>query len=232
VANLKREDGEGLEGGVVPKALETLMYHLLETELGGVKVYEKAIECAINDGLRSEWREYLEHTREHVEKVKELFEAMSLDPDADGPGRNLIRMAGESLLERMDAAQGEGDADAAQIAACECVVEAETKDHMNWELLGQVAKSLKNDLGRKLLEIQQEVEEEEDEHLYHTKGWTRELWLEGLGLPTELPPPEEKKDVRTAGAAERAQKSSISRRQKPKTRTAGNRRLSRSRSRR
>ncbi len=29
----------------------------------------------------------------------------------------------------------------------------------------------------------QEVEEEEDEHLYHTTGWTRELWIETLGMP-------------------------------------------------
>jgi hypothetical protein len=48
------------------------------------------------------------------------------------------------------------------------------------------------------------VEEEEDEHLYHTQGWTRELWLEHLGLPAVLPPPEEEKDVKTAIGAARA----------------------------
>jgi hypothetical protein len=30
------------------------------------------------------------------------------------------------------------------------------------------------------------VEEEEDEHLYHTMGWTRELWIDSLGLPAVL----------------------------------------------
>jgi len=50
-----------------------------------------------------------------------------------------------------------------------------------------------------------EVEDEEDEHLYHTTGWTRELWIESLGLPAVLPPPEEVKDVKTAIGASRAE---------------------------
>jgi hypothetical protein len=35
------------------------------------------------------------------------------------------------------------------------------------------------------------VEDEEDEHLYHSAGWSRELWIDSLGLLAELPPPEE-----------------------------------------
>ena len=42
-----------------------------------------------------------------------------------------------------------------------------------------------------------EVEDEEDEHLYHTTGWARELHLEALGLHAQLPPPEEEEDVKT-----------------------------------
>jgi hypothetical protein len=42
------------------------------------------------------------------------------------------------------------------------------------------------------------VEDQEDEHLYHTKGWCRELWLKSLGLPAVLPPPEEKQHVTSA----------------------------------
>jgi hypothetical protein len=34
-----------------------------------------------------------------------------------------------------------------------------------------------------LKEAYEEVEEEEDEHLYHTAGWSRELWIQGLGMP-------------------------------------------------
>ena len=35
-------------------------------------------------------------------------------------------------------------------------------------------------------------------------GWTRELWMESLGMPAVLPPPEEQKDVKTAIGAARA----------------------------
>ena len=103
----------------------------------------------------------------------------------------------------METAQG-ADPSAAQLVAAECVVEAESKDHMNWELIGEVAKKLKGDEARVLKEAYEEVEEEEDEHLYHTMGWARELWLESLGLPAVLPPPEEKKHTKSAIGAERA----------------------------
>jgi hypothetical protein len=49
-----------------------------------------------------------------------------------------------------------------------------------------------------------EVEDEEGEHLYHTQGWCRELWLQSLGSKAVLPPPKEKKGVKTAGGAETA----------------------------
>jgi magnesium-transporting ATPase (P-type) len=75
---------------------------------------------------------------------------------------------------------------------------------MNWELIGEVAKTLQGEEARVLKTAHDEVEDEEDEHLYHTMGWARELWLQSLGLPAVLPPPEEKKDVKTAIGAARA----------------------------
>jgi len=37
--------------------LQVLLYKALETELGGVKIYETAIRCAVNNDLKSEWKE-------------------------------------------------------------------------------------------------------------------------------------------------------------------------------
>ena len=76
----------------------------------------------------------------------------------------------------------EGEPSAAQLVATECVVLAETKDHMNWHLLGEVVKKAKGEVAKTLKEAHEEVEHEEDEHLYHTKGWARELWIESLGM--------------------------------------------------
>jgi hypothetical protein len=50
----------------------------------------------------------------------------------------------------------------------------------------------------------EKVEDEEDEHLYYTMGWTRELWIKSLGMPAVIPPPEEEKDLKTAIRATRA----------------------------
>jgi hypothetical protein len=67
-----------------------------------------------------------------------------------------------------------------------------------------VAKELTGRQQELLLAAYERIEDEEDEHLYHTQGWCRELWLESLGLDAELPPAEEKRDVGSAAEAQRA----------------------------
>ena len=69
------------------------------------------------------------------------------------------------------------------------VTHAEMTDHFNWQLIGEVAKKMTGAEGKALKEAYQEVEDEEDEHYYHSKGWLRELSLQGLGLKAVLPPP-------------------------------------------
>jgi ferritin-like metal-binding protein YciE len=183
-----------------------LLYQALETEKGGVQVYQTALRCAQNDELKEEWEEYLEQTKNHERIVLRVFESLGLDPKKETPGRKIVRHTGASLVQAMETALKSAPPEAAQLVAAECVVLAETKDHLNWELIGEVSKKMKGDAARALKEAHQEVEEEEDEHLYHTAGWTRELWIESLGLPAVLPPPEEKKEVKTAIGAARAKK--------------------------
>ena len=181
-----------------------LLLQALETELGGVQVYTTAIQCAVNEELKEEWEKYLEETKNHVEIVQETIEEMGLDPEVETPGRKVVRHIGESLVKAMEMAIEAGNPAAAQLVAAECVTHAETKDHLNWELIGELSKKLKGDEAKALKEAYEEVEEQEDEHLYHTMGWTRELWIESLGMPAVLPPPEEEKEVKTAIGAARA----------------------------
>lgn len=187
--------------------LHELLYQALETEAGGVQVYETAIRCAVNEDLKQEWQNYLEQTRTHEQLLRGLFETMELDPAKDTPGRRIVRHKGESLVEGMKMALKANNPSAAQLVAAECVVTAETKDHQNWELLSQAAEKLQGEKGKALKEACEQVEDEEDEHLYHSMGWNRELWIESLGLPAVLPPPEEEKDVKSAGEAAQAKKS-------------------------
>jgi rubrerythrin len=186
--------------------IHELLYQALETELGGVQVYQTALRCARNDELKEEWEEYLDQTEEHVEIVRNLFEQIGLDPEAETPGRKVVRHIGESLVKAMEMALEAGEPAAAELVACECVVHAETKDHLNWELIGALKGKARDEMGRALKEAHAEVEEQEDAHLYHTQGWSRELWIQSLGMPAVLPPPEEEKDVKTAIGAARAKK--------------------------
>jgi bacterioferritin (cytochrome b1) len=182
-----------------------LLYQALETELGGVEVYTTAIRCAQNDDLKEEWQEYLEQTKNHVQIVQDVFHKLGLDPNEQTPGRKVVKTIGETLVESMEMALSEGDPGAAQLVACEAVVLAETKDHQNWHLIGEVVKHAKGELAKVLKQAHDEVEDEEDEHLYHTKGWCRELWIDSLGMKAVLPPPEEVKKVETAIGAARAE---------------------------
>lgn len=184
--------------------LNELLCQGLETEIGGVQIYTKAVECAVNEDLKKEWQKYLDQTKHHVEVMEGVFADLGLDTATETPGRGVVRHIGESLVMAMKMAQDAGDAAAAEIVAAECVTLAETKDHLNWELMGECSKKATGETKKVLTAAYEEVEEEEDEHLYHTKGWCRELWIDSLGMPAVLPPPEEEKHVKSAIGAEKA----------------------------
>ncbi len=185
--------------------LNDLVLQMMETELGGEQVYRTAIRCALNPDLKKEWEEYLEETLTHQNVVRGLCDALGLNPDTQTPARLVVKHIGESLVKAMDLAQKGGNPAAAQQVACECVVHAETKDHANWELLGRVAETATGEIGKALKAAHEAVEQDEDHHLYHTRGWWRELSIEALGMPAVLPPPEEVRNVETAIGASRAE---------------------------
>ena len=130
---------------------------------------------------------------------------LQIDPEEQTPGRKITHDKGQALVASMEAALAAGDKEAAQCVAAEAVTMAELVDHANWELIGQVSKKMSGAEGKALKEAYKEVEDQEDEHYYHSKGWLRELSLEGLGLKAVLPPPEERKHVKTAIGAARAE---------------------------
>jgi hypothetical protein len=112
----------------------------------------------------------------------------------------------------MEKAKAAGNPATAQLVACECIVLAETKDHLNWELITKCATELTGAQKQDVEEACELVEEQEDEHLYHSIGYWRELWLEALGLPSLIPPPEELEHVRSAvGAAQAQQQAELNR---------------------
>ena len=187
------------------KQLKGLLLQALEHEMGGTKIYQMALKCAQNEDLQEEWEKYEQETETHVQILHDVFSALHLDPEEQSPGRTIVREMGMRLLRNMEEALKNGDPAAAQLVACESVTIAELKDHFNWELIGKAGNELGGAEGKALTAAYNEVEDQEDEHFYHSKGWCRELWLESLGMKAVLPPPEEVKDVKTAIGAARAQ---------------------------
>jgi len=187
------------------KQINELLLQSLEHEMGGIQVYETALKCVVNEDLQEEFTHYLEETRNHERVLREVFETLELDPEQESTGREIVRGLGQALVKAMENARAKGNPEAAQLVACECVVLAETKDHLNWELIGQCAKKAQGEEAKVLKAAFEEIEDQEDEHLYHSKGWCRELWIEALGMKAVLPPPEERKHVKTAIGAARAE---------------------------
>ena len=113
-----------------------LLYQALETEKGGVLVYETALRCVVNDELKEEWEKYLEQTQTHLQIVEGLFEQFGLDPDTETPGLLVLLHIGESLDPAVEMAVAQEDG-AGRADGRRSVVEAETKDHLNWELISR-----------------------------------------------------------------------------------------------
>jgi hypothetical protein len=187
--------------------IQSLLLQALEHERGGVLVYQTALQCVQNSELEEEWQKYLAETKEHVDRLTQVVKEAGLQTEERDVGREIVRDLGLALVAAMKKALAKGNPAEAELVACECVVLAETKDHLDWELLGKVIEDFESPARETLEQAHEEVEEQEDEHLYHSKGWCRELWLQALGKPAVLPPPEEQKDVKTAIGAARAEKS-------------------------
>jgi rubrerythrin len=184
--------------------VKELLLQSLEHEMGGVKLYETALKCVLNEELKEEWEKYHQETERHVQILHDVCTQLHLDPEEQTPGRKITRDKGAALVAAMEQALAAGGKEAAQCVATESVTMAEMVDHANWELIGELAKAMTGPEGKALKEAYAEVEEQEDEHYYHSKGWMRELALESLGLKAVLPPPEERKDVHSAIGAARA----------------------------
>ena len=186
--------------------VENFILEALETELGGVQLYERAIQCAENPDLRKEWQQYLEQTRRHVAVLQNVCSELGLEANRQTPGGQVVRTLGEALIKCIDVAMKSGDKRKAQIVAAEAVMHAESKDHSNWQLIGLCAKEAPDRMKQVLQKAYDEIEDQEDEHYYHSRGWARELAAEYLGIPAILPPPEEKMEVKSATAAATAEK--------------------------
>lgn len=184
--------------------LDELVLQMMETELVGEQVYRAALPCAHQPDLKKEWQGHLKATLAHQNVVRGMCNALGLAPAAPTPTRAVVRHLGASWVQAIALAQRSSNPDTAQRLACECVLQAETRNHANWELLGKVARVAVGDVGQTLKAAYKAVEKDEDRRLQHTQSWHRELGIQALGLPAVLPPPGDTAMAKSAHGIQRA----------------------------
>ena len=180
------------------KTIKGLVLQALETELCGVALYIAALRCAVQPELRAEWNRNLQHTQAHVVRLKQACAALGIDTSTDTPGRKVVRLLGEALGEAIELARRTADAKGAQVVAAECLQLAATKNHLNWEMIGELSRQLSGREQQVLAAAFAATEDEEEMHLQGGRSWLRELWLDALGMPAMLPPHDAEKDVTIA----------------------------------
>ena len=84
--------------------------------------------------------EYRQQTEKHVQVLPDACLQLEIDPEEQTRGRKITHDMGPSLVAAMEAALGTGRQGAGPGVAPRCVVHAETVDHFNWQLIGEVAK--------------------------------------------------------------------------------------------
>lgn len=166
--------------------LHELLYRALETELHGIKIYETALGCAVNDDLKKEWQVYLTQTCQRVDLLRDVFSALSLNPDMTASRRKVVNHTGASLVEAMEMAKADGNTSAAQAIARECVSLVESKDHKNWDLIRHLAREGKREETTLSGAANDDVGEDEEGHFCHAWEGTRELSMAALCLPAAV----------------------------------------------
>jgi len=126
------------QGRVERDKLVELLLQALETEIRGAAVYRAALACTRKDELRDEWQAYLEQTEDHEHILTDLCVEVGVDPTRESAGREAVRHLGRSLVEAIEHVRARGGGELAELVAAECVVIAETKDRLNWEVIGEV----------------------------------------------------------------------------------------------
>ena len=160
----------------------------LMVEQCGWQLYRVVGSRTTDPELQARYQEFGDETDRHRTILTQLIKDLGGDPDYVSPTARVAQVKSEALLASALVSGRLGPAER-EASDLENVVLAETKDHADWELLGQLAEQLPNGKARKAIEAAvAEVGPQEDEHL----GWAQAK-LATLGLQAhmgELPSPD------------------------------------------
>lgn len=163
-------------------ALHDLLHRAAETQRTTLELYTAALAYAQDPALREAWtrsrREIDDERAALAEVLTSRAFAASLGPDfASRPAArapdwlDALRLAGEG-----------GDPAAAQLAAVDCVQQAEGTAHLEWELIAFAAEALRDDAGEVLRQASARIEPAVEARRYQAQARCRSLRLRALGL--------------------------------------------------
>ncbi len=160
------------------RTLMDVLSEFLAVEMGGQKLYEKALGLVSDSEVRSKFREFHRQTIKHQKILTDVIHRLGGNP-LRARGAKVATEKAQALLRSMD--RNGLSKDQAELNAMENIVLAETKDHADWELIGKIARQATEDRLREILgAAASEVEQEEDEHLNWTRKRLGELQMEAL----------------------------------------------------
>jgi rubrerythrin len=151
------------------ETLKGVLSEFLAVELGGQKLYERALKLVSDSEVQTKFREYHRQTLNHQKVLIGMIHKLGGNPKFRSATAKIAGEKAQALLRTMRSAAGLSK-DERQLNAIENIVLAETKDHADWELIGKIARQTTDPKLRELLgAAAKTIEQEEDEHL----NWTR-----------------------------------------------------------
>jgi rubrerythrin len=159
--------------------LMDVLSEFLAVEMGGQKLYEKALTLVLDSEVRTKFHEFHRQTLKHQKVLTDVIHRLGGNTRAQSPTAKVATEKAQALLRSME--RNGLSKDQAELNAIENIVLAETKDHADWELIGKIARQSTDDRLREVLgAAASEVEQEEDEHLNWTRKKLGELQMEAL----------------------------------------------------
>jgi rubrerythrin len=161
----------------------------LMVEQGGLQLYRVAAERCTRPDLKERYQEFGKQTARHREVYVQLIQALGGDPNYVSPTARLAQVKATKLIESAMIVDGLAPEEI-MASDLENVLLAETKCHLDWELVSQLAEQATDaTMQQALQQAVQEVEQQEDEHV----EWARQTLSEmGLQMVQKgpAPPPE------------------------------------------
>ena len=159
--------------------LMEVLSEFLAVEMGGQKLYEKALTLVSDSEVKTKFHEFHRQTIKHQKVLTDVINKLGGNTRTQSAGAKVATDKAQALLRSMDS--NGLSKDQAELNAMENIVLAETKDHADWELIGKIARQSNDDRLRAVLgAAASEVEQEEDEHLNWTRKKLGELQMEAL----------------------------------------------------